>query len=116
MWRGVGLVVVVLTYLAVGLGLQQVYNENTTVIFNTVTEQAEMPWYFDRPWIGAIIFGAIPAAVFAFIAISLIETRFMLREVRLELSDVALQVQHSGYRLQAHLDAISDRLGSGPSD
>jgi hypothetical protein len=106
-WWGMAALAVALIYLAAGLGLQHIHNTNTVMVFNQITQQNEMPWYYDHPWLGAFIFAALPAAAFAWIFVTLKETRFMTAELRTEVGDLNLQIQHIGYRLQTQLDQIA---------
>jgi hypothetical protein len=97
-------------YLATALGFQRVHNENTVVVFGQVTEQTAMPWYYDHPWFGAFVLAALPALAFAWLIMMVLETRHTAAEMRAELADVSLHLQHTGYRLQGQLDQIAARL------
>ncbi len=103
-----------LVYLAAGLGFQQVHNDNTVLVFNQITQQNEMPWYYDRPWFGAFVFAALPGLAFAWLFVTLKETRFYASELRAEVADLSLHIQHTGYRLQGQLDEIAAKVGSAP--
>ena len=109
-WWAILLVAVGVVYLATALGFQHVHNENTVIVFGQVTEQAAMPWYYDHPWFGAFVLAALPALAFAWLIMMVMETRHTAAEVRAELADLTLHLQHTGYRLQGQLDQIAAHI------
>lgn len=106
-WWAIALGVAALVYLAAGLGFQQVHNHNTVLVFNQITQQNEMPWYYDRPWFGAFVFFGLPALAFAWLFVTLKETLYRARMLETEVAYLNLQIQHTGYRLQTQLDGIA---------
>ena len=109
-WWAVLLVAVGVIYLATALGFQRVHNNNTVIVFGQVTEQAPMPWYYDHPWFGALVLAGLPALAFAWLIVTLMETRHRAAELQTDVADLMLQLQHTGYRLQAQLDQIAAQL------
>jgi hypothetical protein len=109
-WWAVLLVAVGVIYLATALGFQRVHNENTVIVFGQVTEQAPMAWYYDHPWFGALVLAGLPALAFAWLIVTLMETRHRAAELQTDVADLMLQLQHTGYRLQGQLDQIAANL------
>ena len=106
-WWAVLLVAVGVIYLATALGFQRVHNNNTVIVFGQVTEQAPMAWYYQHPWFGALVLAALPALAFAWLIVTLMETRHRATELQTDVADLTLQLQHTGYRLQGQLDQIA---------
>jgi hypothetical protein len=113
-WWAISLGAVLLLYLATALGFQRIHNSNTVMVFNQITQQNEMPWYYEHPWFGAFVFAALPGLAFAWLFVTLKETRFIAAELRAEVADLTLHIQHTGYRLQGQLDGIATQVGSAP--
>ena len=67
--------------------------------FGTETAQLNLPWYYDHPFLGALILAGIPMLGFATLIIMLMETHFAANETRRELADLSLQLHHTGYIL-----------------
>jgi hypothetical protein len=109
-WWAILLLAAGIIYVATALGFQRVYNQNTTIVFGEITQQAPMPWYYDHPWFGAFVLAGLPALAFAWLIVTLLETRFTANELRAEVTDLSLNLQHTGYRLQGQLDQIAARL------
>jgi len=109
-WWAVLLVAVGLIYLATALGFQRVHNNNTVIVFGQVTEQAPMAWYYQHPWFGALVLAGLPALAFAWLIVTLMETRHRASELQTDIADLTLQLQHTGYRLQGQLDQIAAQL------
>ena len=109
-WWAVLLVAVGVISIATALGFQRVHNNNTVVVFGQVTEQAPMAWYYDHPWFGALVLAGLPALAFAWLIVTLLETRHRAAELQTDVADLTLQLQHIGYRLQGQLDQIAAQL------
>lgn len=107
----IALLAVVLIYLGAALGFQHEYNARTVEVFGQITEQEAMPWYYAHPWFGALVLAGLPALAVAAILVLVLEARFHSRQARTELADLNLLLQHTGYRLQGHLDRMA-----GPGD
>jgi regulator of protease activity HflC (stomatin/prohibitin superfamily) len=109
-WWGILLLAAGVIYLATGLGFQHEYNRNTVIVFGEITQQAPMPWYYGHPWFGAFVLAGLPALAFAWLIVTLLEARFTANELRAEVADLSLHLQHAGYRLQGQLDQIADQV------
>jgi regulator of protease activity HflC (stomatin/prohibitin superfamily) len=109
-WWAILLLAAGIIYLATALGFQHEYNRNTVIVFGEITQQAPMPWYFAHPWFGAFVLAGLPALAFAWLIVTALEARFTANELRAEVADLSLHLQHTGYRLQTQLDQIAARL------
>ena len=109
-WWGILLLAAGIIYLATALGFQREYNRNTVIVFGEITQQAPMPWYYAHPWFGAFVLAGLPALAFAWLIVTLLETRHTANELRAEVADLSLHLQHTGYRLQGQLDQIAERV------
>jgi hypothetical protein len=108
-WWAILLLAAGVIYLATALGFQHEYNKNTTIVFGEITQQAPMPWYYDHPWFGASVLAGLPALAFVWLIITALEARFIANELRADVADLSLHLQHTGYRLQTQLDEIAER-------
>jgi hypothetical protein len=111
-WWGILLLAAGIIYLATALGFQHEYNQKTVIVFGEITQQAPMPWYYAHPWFGAFVLAGLPALAFAWLIVTLLETRHAASELRAEVADLSLHLQHTGYRLQGQLDQIAERVES----
>ena len=114
-WWAILLLAAGIIYVATAIGFQRVYNQNTTIVFGEITQQAPMPWYYDHPWFGALVLAGLPALAFAWLIVTLLEARFTANALRAEVADLSLNLQHTGYRLQGQLDEIAARVASRES-
>ena len=114
-WWGILLLAAGVIYLATALGFQHEYNQKTVIVFGEVTQQASMPWYYAHPWFGAFVLAGLPALAFAWLIVTLLQARFTANELRAEVADLSLHLQHTGYRLQGQLDQIAERVERGES-
>ena len=60
--------------------------------------------------VGALVLAGLPALAFAWLIVTLLETRHRAAELQTDVTDLTLQLQHTGYRLQAQLDQIAAQL------
>ena len=109
-WWLIMLGLAALIYLGAGLGFSRERADRRVEVFGTVTEEMPMPWYYGRPWFGALVLAGLPAAAYAVLLVKLMETRHAATTLRAEMADLSLRVDHSAYALQDQLDAIARRL------